>query len=508
MGNIMTIRKILSAALLGGALVLTGASASLAATLRVAIQEDPDTLDPAKSGTYGGRQVFASLCDKLVDIDASLKIVPMLATSWEWNSDGTALTMHLRDGVKFHDGTPFDAAAVEFNITRAMTLPDTRRKSELATVKNVEVVDPLTVKFNLTKPDVTILASLTDRAGMMISPTAAKALGDGFSANPVCSGPFKFGARSQREFIRLSKFADYWDAANIHYDEVLYTYIEDATVRLARLQSGDIDIAERVAPSDLPAVNKNAALKTYRTGGLGTSFLSGGGRKTPFATDVKVRRAFELAIDRNVINQVTYAGQYVADNQLESPSSPFHIKENPMPARDPVAAKKLLAEAGYTDPVPVEITLANTLSDTRVGQIIQAMAGEAGFKVTVQPLESATATQRVFEGNFDVFLSNWSGRADAYVNANQILGCNRPAMKSYAAYCSKEADELMLQSQGESDTAKRYDLYRRIVGIYLDDAGIIALYHPAWIYAASAKIHGISIYPDGLLRPQGVKTAG
>ena len=223
------------------------------------------------------------------------------------------------------------------------------------------------------------------------------------------------------------------------------------------------------------------------------------------STDANVRKAFELSIDRNVINQVTYAGQYVADNQLEPNASSYHIAEFPMPARDVEAAKKILADAGYTSPVPVEITLANTLSDTRVGQIIQSMANEAGFQVTVLPLEGSTAYERVFSGNFDVFLSNWSGRSDPHLNLDTLIGCTRPAMEQYKAWCNEDAQKLMQTAVGESDHAKRYDLYRQATEIYLGEAGVIALYHPSWIYGASAGLDGVAIYPDGIFRPTGVK---
>ena len=163
-----------------------------AATLRVGIQDDPDALDPALSGTYTGRFVFAALCDKLVDISPDLKIVPQLAESWEWAPDGKSITFSLRKNVTFHDGTAFDAAAVKFNIERMKTMPDSKRKAELAPIATVDVVAADKVKFNLSEPFVPLLANLSDRAGMIVSPTAAKAMGAKFGDHPVCAGPFKF----------------------------------------------------------------------------------------------------------------------------------------------------------------------------------------------------------------------------------------------------------------------------------------------------------------------------
>lgn len=163
-----------------------------AQTLRIGLQEDPDILDPHEARTFVGRIVFQSLCEKLVDVDAQLKFVPRLATSWSFSDDGKTMTMKLRAGAKFHDGTAIDAAAIKANIERAKTLQTSRRKSELTSVERVDVVDPLTVAFRLKAPDAPLLAQLSDRAGMMLSPAS---FGQPVGAKPICSGPYKFVER-------------------------------------------------------------------------------------------------------------------------------------------------------------------------------------------------------------------------------------------------------------------------------------------------------------------------
>jgi peptide/nickel transport system substrate-binding protein len=195
-------RLALAAALLSSLAVPAGAQ-----TMRIGIGSDPDALDPTLSRTVAGRQVFAALCDKLIDIDEKLGLVPQLAQSWEWSADSKALTMKLRPGVTFHDGEKFDAAAVKFNIERHKTLPGSNRRGELAPVASVDVVDPATVKLNLSAPFSPLLAQLADRAGMMVSPKAAQAAGDKFGAKPVCSGPFKFVERVAQDRIVFERFA-------------------------------------------------------------------------------------------------------------------------------------------------------------------------------------------------------------------------------------------------------------------------------------------------------------
>src|SRR5436309_9090587 len=221
--------------------VSLGAGALAQTTLRIGLAEDPDILDPSIGRTYVGRIVFSAFCDKLFDIDEKLNIVPQLALSYENSADGKEMTIKLRPGVKFHDGEPLDAQAAKFSIERHMTLPTSFRKSELASVDHVEVVDPLTIKLVLKTPFSPLIAQLTDRSGMMVSPKAAKEAGDKFGLHPVCAGPYKFVERVQQDRMVFERFADYWNKDNVHIDRVVFLLIIDATVRLANLKSGALD---------------------------------------------------------------------------------------------------------------------------------------------------------------------------------------------------------------------------------------------------------------------------
>jgi peptide/nickel transport system substrate-binding protein len=492
--------------MLAACMLAMGAAGASAATLRVGLQDDPDAMDPAIGGTYTGRIVFAAMCDKLVDIDANLNIVPQLATAWSWSADNKSLTLTLRDGVTFQDGTPFDAAAVKFNIERMQTMKDSRRMGELAPITGVDVVDPTHVVLKLDQPYAPLLSVLTDRAGMMVSPAAA-AEGKEFSADPVCSGPFKLTERRARDVIKLDKYPGYWNAANIFYDSVEYYILPDSTVRLSRLQAGDLDVGERMAPTDLAAIRADKKLALHTAPGLAVSHLminvgKGEQANTPIAKDPRLRKALELSIDRNVINQVAFGGEFIADNQMIPPSSAYYSKDHPVPARDVEAAKKLIAEVGGGAP-KIEITYENSLTDGRVAQIIQSMASEAGFDVTLLPLETSSAIERYLAGNFQLYIGNWSGRADpdptlyafyGHDGGQNVNGYNNPTM-----------DELLLAGRAESDEAKRKDIYEKVTDLYLTDLSSIPLYHPNWFYAAQAGIQGINIYPDGILRLAGVK---
>src|SRR6187397_3656306 len=226
-------------------------------TLRIGLAEDPDVLDPTMARTFVGRIVFAGLCDKLFDLDEKLNIVPQLATGHQWSPDYKALTIKIRPGVTFHDGEKLDAAAVKFNIERHKTMQGSNRRGELSLVATVDVVDPMTVRLNLSQPFSPLLAQLSDRAGMMVSPKAAQAEGDRFGAKPVCSGPFKFVERVAQDRIVLEKYAGYWNKGAVNFERVVYLPIVDATVRLANLKSGQLDFIERMAPSDVPGLKSD-----------------------------------------------------------------------------------------------------------------------------------------------------------------------------------------------------------------------------------------------------------
>src|SRR5512140_2014776 len=312
--------------------------------LRIGLAEDPDVLDPSLARTYVGRIVFASLCDKLFDIDEKLNIVPQLALSHEESADGTKVTIKLRPNVKFQDGEPFDAKAAKYSLDRHLTMKGSFRKPELALVDSVEVVDPMTIRLNLKKPFSPLLAQLTDRAGMMVSPKAAEAAGDKFSLHPVCAGPYKFVERVPQDRIVVEKFADYWDKEHVFIDTITYLPIVDSTVRLANLKSGGLDMMERLLATDIKSVRDDPKLKLSKAVSLGwfgllINFDNGPKANNPLGKDVRVRQALELSLDREVINQVVYNGEFVAGNQWVNPQSPFYQEKFPIPKRDVAKAK-------------------------------------------------------------------------------------------------------------------------------------------------------------------------
>ncbi|MBI1777556.1 MAG: ABC transporter substrate-binding protein [Proteobacteria bacterium] len=487
------------------AALLTLAAGSLgtaeAKTLRFGLAEDPDILDPTLGRTYVGRMVFAALCDKLLEIDPDLNFVPQLATSYEWAPENRAVTFHLRKGVSFHDGTPFNAEAVKFNIERNLTFPGSNRKGEIAAVEGATVIDALTVRLDLKTPFVPLLGALSDR-GMMVSPTAAKAAGPEFGNRPVCAGPFKFVERVQQDRIVVDKFDGYWDKDRVHLDRIVFRPIADAAVRLANLRSGDLDFVERIQPTDIQQVKSDPKLRLAEITSIGyqgiTINLNNGERaKSAIGSDPKVREAFELSLDRNAINQVVFNGEFTPGNQWVPPGNKYHA-DWPMPARNVERAKALLKEAGKPNPV-VNLMVPNGTEAQQVGQVIQQLAREAGFDVRLEVMEFASALARSSKGDFEAFLIGWSGASDVDRNIYAMVHCTGSLNDS--KYCNPEVDRLLDQERMTADLKGRVAALGKIAQLTTGrDRPLIYLYHQKWFYGMSQRLSGYVPYPDGVAR--------
>jgi peptide/nickel transport system substrate-binding protein len=476
-------------------------------TLHIGLAEDPDTLDPTQSRTFVSGMVRTAMCDKLLDIGPQLEIVPQLATEWAWTDDREGLLLKLRHGVKFHDGERFDAAAVKYNIERELTMPGSTRKRDISAISSVAVVDDYTVKLVLSAPFAPLLAQLAGPAGTMVSPKAAQAAGEDFASHPVCSGPYKFVERVAQDRIVVERFADYWDRDKIKIDRIVYLPIPDSTVRLANLQSGQLDLIERVAPTDLDTVRQDPHLRLSAVNGIGYSGISfnianGSRSKTPLAQDARVRQALELSIDREALNQIVFNGEYQPGNQWVAPTNPYYDKELPVPPRDIVKARALLAAAGAPNPV-VELTTPNSPIVLQTAQVIQSMAKESGFDIRIQATEFASALQLTAKGDYEAFLVGWTGRSDPDGNIYNLVTCNSPFNDGH--YCNPEVDRELDAARQVEAPADRLVHYRRVAQHILQDLPIIYLYHAKWLYAASARLSGFTPCPDGLIRLQGLQ---
>ena len=490
----------------GGGAVLIASSAVAGGNLRVGLGSDPDLLDPARGGSYSGRIVFAALCDKLVDVDGKLNLVPQLATGWAWSDDRLSLTVKLRDGVLFQDGEKMTADAVRINIERYRSAAESQRKSELRPISAVEVVDGLTVRLRLSSPYAPLPAVLADRSGMMVSPKNINQLGAELGSKPVCAGPFKFASRIAQDRIVLDRFDGYWDAGRVTLDRITYQPFPDSTVRLVNLRSGQLDMIEGLAPADADTVKANPKLRllaqpsiAYQTMlfNLGNSALG----RSKFATEPRLREAFEKAIDRRVINNVAFEGTQIPSNQTEPPGGLYWNASYPVPERDLGGAKALMAAMGLTN-VPVQLVVGNSPIALQTAELIQAMAGEAGFDVKIQAMEANAAVAAVQRGDFNAYIGIWSGRPDP--DGNVAIWLASDGFLNWGKYANKELDGLLAKARGITDVPQRQAIYRDVAETYLQDRPMMVLYHQTWLFAHSDKVIGFRPVPDGLIRPQGI----
>ncbi|MCU0818355.1 MAG: ABC transporter substrate-binding protein [Beijerinckiaceae bacterium] len=490
---------------------LFAGSAMAQSSIRIGLAEDPDVLDPTLARTYVGRIVFASICDKLFDIDEKLNVVPQLALSHETSADGKTVTIKLRPGVKFHDGEPLDAAAVKFSLDRHRTMNGSFRRSELSQVDSVDVVDPTTIRINLKSPFSPLIAQLTDRAGMMVSPKAAQEAGDRFGQKPVCAGPYKFVERVQQDRIVVEKFADYWDKANVHIDRITYVPITDSTVRLANLKSGQLDLIERALATDIKDIRATRGLKLATASELGYQGITintgkGDAAKGPLGSDARVRQAFEAAIDREALVQVVFNGEFKPGNQWVNPENSFYQKSVPVPKRDIAKAKKLLADAGVKTPVTVDFMVPNNPETRQVAEVVQAMTAEAGFDVKIRVTEFATSLKEAEAGNFQAYMLAWSGRTDPDGNIQTFAYTGAP--NNYSAYSNKDVDAALDEGRTKNAMPERMAAYKRAAEQLAKDVPIVYLYHRLVIIAHRDRIEGYRQMPDGLVRVVGLKIKG
>ncbi len=506
----MRLSRLLLAGLVASAALFAHNAAQAAdKMLRVALEFDPAALDPATDGSYTNRVVTTLMCDSLIDLSPDLKFVPELATSWDWAPDRLSLTVHLRAGVVFQDGTHFDAAAMAANIQRYKTARYSIRKAEMAAISAAEVIDPLTLRIVLSRPYAPLLALLSNRPGTPYSPKQLALPADQIAAHPVCAGPFAFKERVAQDHITLERFPGYWNAAAIKLPGVVFRTVTDSNIRKVDLAAGGLDIAQKLAPTDVASISANPKLKVFKGPSLGFvpiefNVANGKAADTPLGRDPRVRQAFSLAIDRAALNRVAFDGQYVPSNQMEAPTSAYFNAGHPVPPRDLAAAKKLLAAAGVKT-VVFTLRIGTDPLDTQVAEIIQAMVKDAGFEMKIVAMDGAAMVAATKNGDFDASMLLWSGRPDPDGNMPIWLTC--AGFTNWGKYCNPKFDAAILQGASQQSEAARKPFYKAASDIFFADQPDVVLYHWSMLWGLSAKVGGFVGRPDGLWRPEGMTNA-
>ena len=488
-------------------IALTLALPAQAQHLRIGLVSDPDVLDPTLSRTVAGRQVFAAMCDKLVDINERLEIVPQLATAWRWDDNGRALVLTLRPGVRFHDGAELNGEAAAIGLRRHIETPASTRRGEMGPVREIAATGPMEVTIRLSEPFAPLLAALTDRAGMLVSPRQAPVTGADFQREPACAGPFRLTRRVAQDRMELERFEGYWDRAAIHAERVTYRPIVDATVRLANLRAGSLDIMERVSPSDVAELRRDRRVRLVEAPSLASFYIAinvgnGPRSQTPLGQDARVRAALDHAIDRQALVNVAFEGLWIPGNQSVPPGHPLYATALPVPGRNVARARALLREAGH-ERVRMRLQVPNTTDYLQASEVIQAMAAEAGIDIELQQVETATLLRQWVAGDFEALIIQWSGRVDLDANIYSFKACGQSL--NGGRYCNREVDAAMNDGRRSVELAARAAAYERAARIYLEERPYIYLWHPRVLHGIGASIEGLRAVPDGIIRVQGLR---
>jgi peptide/nickel transport system substrate-binding protein len=481
-------------------------------SLVMALSAEPDKLDPALSRSLYSRYVFNAMCEKLYDVDQSAKIVPQLATALPTvAADGKTVTIPVREGVKFADGTPFDAEAVKASLERELTMEGSARKSELGPIASVTAKDAKTVVITLSKPFAPLTAALTDRAGMIVSPTAAKRLGKNFPSAPVCVGAFKFAKRVPQNSIDLVKDPNYYAADKVHLDKISYRIITDASIRAANLRSGDVMVADSLSAQDVPALKQEKSLQVLQSQSLGyqgVTFNVGNTsgvdappkmKDTPEAKDPRVRQAFEYAVDRAGLVKVIFNNLNTVACSPISPMSEFSSDAaQKCTPHDPEKSKALLKEAGVQVPFPIEMITSNNPDSLRLAQALQSMVKDGGFDLKIKPVEYASLLDQQDQGQFTLLQLGWSGRIDPDANITNFVGTG--GSQNVSGFTDKGIDDLLAKAREAQDVSQRRDLYAQVVDRLHQTDPLIYLYRQRNLTGVSTSVKGVQVFPDGVVR--------
>jgi len=485
-------------------------SSNTGGTLTVAIPNAADALDPTTDTTFVGRIIFANMCLGLYGISPQQQVAPVLATSMPTISDGGLLyTIRLRTGVKFNDGTAFNAQAVKTSLDRDMTLSTSARAVELKAVKSVTVLNASTVQLHLSAPYSPLTTVLADRSGIVMSPKALAREGKNFSHDPVCVGPYAFQSRPSLNQVSLVASKDFY-GGKPKICKLVFTVIDDPSTCYADLLSGSINLAAPgcLAPNDYKLLTKNSAFVAQNVvspgyAGIDINVSNGAGynkpatpANNPLATHPTLREALALTLNRSTINRVAFDGVNQPGCGPISPLSPFYT-QLACAGPDIAKAKRLVASSGVPTPINLTLMVPTGSLNVEQGEIISSEAKSAGFNIKVQPTEFTTALTNASVGNYQLFDIGWSGRVDPDQDTTAFYTQGNPL--DYTGQAPSSVLTPLAQADRTTDIAQRKALYLQAEQAMVQWGGIIYLFHATNQVAYQKKVTGVSFTPDGLL---------
>jgi peptide/nickel transport system substrate-binding protein len=471
-------------------------------TFRIAIGIDPDTMDPAGQTTTTVSNLVDYVLETLIFSDQEGKLKPMLATEWQVSPDGLSVVAKLRQGVTFHDGTPFNAEAVKFSLDRVLN-PDVRSpsaRSFIAALKETVVVDPYTVRMNLKEVSATFVAALSSTGEAIISPASVDKRGNTFKVYefPVGTGPYAYEGRVKGERVTLNKYAQYWGEKPT-YDKVIVQIVPEAATRESLVLAGQVDMIIHPPISDLPALSKNPAVKVLLAPSNRTIFISINNKRIP---DKRVRQAMNYAVDKGtIIEKVLYGAAEVLDAPM-APSLFGYCRIGAYPY-NPDKAKALLQEAGAAKlSLNFIAPTGRYVQDFPAAQAISGYLAQVGITATVSTMDwpsyVATITKKPEENTNDLHFLGW---APAILDAERQMvifetSYHAPKGLGTAFYSNPTVDEMLKKARVEVDTAKRASLYCDASKLVWDEAPWLFLWNQRFPIVYSAKVENVSYLPN------------
>jgi len=472
-------------------------------TLNVGLQSDAVTLDPMKSSALYDRQIMYNIYDTLVQVNAQNSIVPDLATSWTYKTP-TQLIFTLHSGIKFQDGTPFNAAAVVFNINRYLNTPLSFRASELSAVKSVVAQDDLHVVFNLKKPFSPLLATLTDRAGMMLSPTAVQKLGANLANNPVNAGtgPFIFSTWLKGDHLTIKRNPNYWkkdsQGQTLPYlSSIVYKPFTNGTIEYSNLQTGAINVADSVDPNDVANAQANPSLVYKQIPALSFYGMELNTKAAPF-DNLYVRQAIEWGVNRSEILTNVLKGLGVAAQGPIAPTSwAFNSQFAPY-SYNVSQAKKLLAQGGHPNGISFNLIIASgSPLTTQLAQYLQSELQPAGITVNIKQETFAALLSDGTAHNFQAVLLNWSGRPDP--DGNMYTYFHTGGSNNDMQFSNPQVDALLEQARVDQTLSARTADYQKAEQLIMQNAPYVFFYHGVSQEAITTAVKNFTLLPSGMM---------
>jgi peptide/nickel transport system substrate-binding protein len=432
--------------------------------------------------------------ESLLRVDEKGLNIPWLATGWQWSTDKKSLTLTLRKGVKFHDGTDFNAAAVKFNLD--LFLPPSTR-TELQYVQSIDVVDDYTVRLNLKQYDDLLLTYLNPIPGLMVSPTAIKEHGEQWcQLHPVGTGPFKFVSYQTDVSLKYQKFDGYWQKGKPYLDAFNISFIDDpVTARLAFV-GGEADVITSVSPKDAADLKKTGKYTITSAQnqliGLATDSIH---PNSPFK-DVRVRQAIGYAVDEAAIVDTVGYGMYKATNQIAAPGDWAYNPDVAGYPYNPQKAKQLLAAAGYPNGFKTDIWYPSGTTDLDSAyQVVQRYLAEVGITATLQPTTRTKNTQMYVQG-WDGMM-NFGGQMEVGYPALRVYRINlvKGSQEFSSIIRPDDINDTFTKAASETDVAAQQKLVWDLQKMCIDKYSLITPLYAAYYCGASyLPVHDLKLY--------------